>query len=332
MNLRMRKLFTHLLITLALLSLAATATAAAGHKHNDEAKTAIIIAGFGTTVPRALGAVTNINDRVRQAFPETEVRLTFTSNIIRSIWGKRRAEAQKWLDQGVPEEILYVENIISVIGDLREEGYRNIIVQPTHMFYMEQSHDLNSYVRAFASINTMKTRWRPFDKVVMGRPALGMPGDRYSYHDDIATVVQTLAADAEQARREDAVLVYMGHGNEHWSTGIYAETQKKMKEEYPDVETVIGVVEGNPTIDDVLEQLKTTKRKKVILKPFMIVAGDHAVNDMAGPEEDSWLSLLQKNGYEVETVLEGLGRNNAFADIFVNHIKDVAADHNLELR
>ncbi len=332
MNQRMGKVFMYLLITIALLSFATATTAATEQKRDEEAKTAIIIASFGTTVPRAVGAISNINERVRQAFPETEVRLTFTSNIIRSIWAKRRSEAQKWLDQGIPEEILYVENIISVVGDLREEGYRNIIIQPTHMFYMEQSHDLHSYVRAFASINTMKSRWRPFDKVVMGRPALGMPGDLYSYHDDIATAVQTLAADAEQARREDAVLVYMGHGNEHWSTGVYAETQKMMQEKYPDVKTLIGVVEGNPTLDDVLDQLDSTTGKKVILKPFMIVAGDHAVNDMAGPEEDSWLSVLQKKGYEVETILEGLGLNDAFADIFVNHIKDVAADHNLELR
>jgi sirohydrochlorin cobaltochelatase len=332
MNRRMGKLFTYLLITLALLSFAATTTAAPEQKRDDEAKTAIVIASFGTTVPRAVGAISNINERVRQAFPETEVRLTFTSNIIRSIWAKRRPEAQKWLDQGIPAEILYVENIISVIGDLREEGYRNIIVQPTHMFYMEQSHDLHSYVQAFGSITTMKPRWRPFDKVVMGRPALGMPGDRYSYQDDIAVAVQTLSADAEQARRENAVLIYMGHGNEHWSTGVYAETQKMMKEAYPDVETIIGVVEGNPTMDDVLEQLSRSTTKKVILKPFMIVAGDHAVNDMAGPEDDSWLSVLRQKGYEVDAVLEGLGSNNGFADIFINHIRDVAADHNLELR
>ena len=292
-------------------------------------KTAIVVASFGTTVPRAVEAINNIVDRVEKAYPQTEVRITFTSNIIRSIWRKRQIEAQQWLDQGIPEDILYVKNIISTIGDLREEGYRNIIVQPTHMFYMEQSHDLNSYVRALGSIETMKERWRPFDSVVMGRPALGMPGARYNYHEDVAAAVQTLAADAQLAASEDAILVYMGHGNQHWSTGIYADTQREMRRAYPDVETFIGVVEGHPSLQDVLDQLDATTRKKIIIKPFMIVAGDHAVNDMAGEDGESWKSVLEKSGYEVQPVLQGLGSNDAFADIFVDHIRDTARDHNL---
>ncbi len=297
-----------------------------------QGKTAIVVASFGTTVPRAVVAITNIVERIEKAYPDTEVRVTFTSNIIRSIWRKRQAEPQQWLDRGIPEEILYVKNIISTIGDLREEGYRNIIVQPTHMFYMEQSHDLHSYVRALGSINTMKARWRPFDSVVMGRPALGMPGDSYDYQDDVAAAVQTLAADAQLARAQNAVLVYMGHGNEHWSTGIYADTQREMRRAYPDVETFIGVVEGHPSQEDILAQLEATAGKKVILKPFMIVAGDHAVNDMSGDDEESWKSVLENNGYEVQPVLQGLGSNDEFADIFVNHIRDVAKDNNLTVQ
>ncbi len=297
-----------------------------------EDKTAIVIASFGTTVPRAVVAITNITERVKKAFPNTEVRITFTSNIIRKIWRKRQAEPKKWLDMGIPREILYVKNIISTLGDLREEGYNNIIVQPTHMFYMEQSHDLNAYVRAIGSIRTMKDRWRPFNKVVMGRPALGMPGDKYEYHEDVATAVATLAAHAKQAEESGAMLVYMGHGNEYWSTGIYDETQKKMKEVYPNVETFIGVVEGSPPLDDLLEDMARSTSKKIILRPFMIVAGDHAVNDMAGEEEDSWKSVLTAQGYQVDAILEGLGSNNEFADIFVEHIKDTAKDHHIQLR
>jgi sirohydrochlorin cobaltochelatase len=295
-------------------------------------KTAIVIASFGTTVPSAVPAITNILDRTKAAYPNAEVRITFTSNIIRHVWRERHPEAQKWIDQGVPREIIFAKNIIATIGDLREEGYRNIIVQPTHMFYMEQSHDLNSYVQALASIRTMKKRWQPFDKLVMGRPALGMPGNTYDYNEDVATAVATLAGDAEQAKKEGAMLVYMGHGNEHWSTGIYAETQKKMREVYPDVQTFIGVVEGAPALDDFLGHLAYAKPKKVILKPFMIVAGDHATNDMAGPEEDSWKTMPVKEGYEVDAVLEGLGSNDKFADIFVQHIADVAKAHGISLK
>lgn len=296
-----------------------------------ETKTAIVIASFGTTVPRAIVAITNISDRVKKAFPETEVRITFTSNIIRSVWRKRQSEPQKWLDQGIPHEILYVKNIISTIGDLREEGYRNIIVQPTHMFYMEQSYDLNAYVQALNSIKTMKSRWRPFDNIVMGRPALGMPGNLYDYHEDIEKAVATLSQDAEYAEKKDALLLYMGHGNEHWSTGIYRETQKAMRQAYPEVKTFIGVVEGAPALEDFIKHLAYSGKKKIILKPFMIVAGDHAVNDMTAKDEDSWKSILQAHGYQVEAVLQGLGSNNKFADLFVDHIQDAASDYGIVL-
>ena len=298
----------------------------------DEGKTAIVIASFGTTVPSAVEAIGNIINKTKEAYPNTEVRVTFTSNIIRSVWKKRQEESIKWYNRGIPAEILISKNIISTIGDLREDGYRNIIVQPTHMFYMEQSQDLKSYVDGLASIQTTKKKWRPFDKLVLGRPALGMPGDLYDYHIDVAKAVETLAADAAQAQKAGAMLVYMGHGNDHWSTGIYAETQKKMREVYPEIKTYIGVVEGMPGLEDLLPAMAHADTKKVILKPFMIVAGDHATNDMAGVEDDSWKSILTKEGYEVQTVLQGLGSNDAFAAIFVDHIQDTANEHGITLK
>jgi sirohydrochlorin cobaltochelatase len=321
-------MFTAIFISL-LLSVSGALASGMGDKK--ETKTAIVLAHFGTTVPSGVEAITNITDTVKNAYPGTEVRTTFTSNIIRNVWKKRQTEPQKWLDQGIPKEILYVKNVISTIGDLLEDGYTDIIVQPSHMFYMEQSHDLMQYVNGLASIRTMKERWKPFNNLVMGRPALGMPGDVYSYHDDIDAVVKTLAADAEMAKQEGALLLYMGHGNEHWSTGIYAETQKKMRTAYPDVTTFIGVVEGTPALDDLMTHLKFADNKKIIIKPFMIVAGDHATNDMAGTEEDSWKSILTKEGYDVQPVLKGLGSNTDFAKIFVAHIADAAHERNIKL-
>jgi sirohydrochlorin cobaltochelatase len=295
-------------------------------------KNAIVLAAFGTTVPGGVVSITNIIDMIRNEYPDTEVRLTFTSNMIRSVWKKRRAEAQKWLDQGIPEEVLYVKNIITTIGELREDGYRNIVVQPAHMFFMEQSHDLRQYVNGLASIRTMKRKWRPFDNLVMGRPALGMPGDKYDYHADVEAAVATLAGDVAQAREAGAMLIYMGHGNEHWSTGIYTEVQNKLRDMYPDVASFVGVVEGYPGLDDLQSHLEKEQTRKVILKPFMIVAGDHAKNDMAGPEEDSWKSILTGQGYEVEAVLEGLGSNDRFARLFVDHIADAARERGLVLK
>jgi sirohydrochlorin cobaltochelatase len=297
-----------------------------------EGKPAIILASFGTTVPEAVASITNIQDHIKKAFPSTPVKVTFTSNIIRGVWKERQAEAQKWLDMGIPEEILYVKNIIATFGDLREEGYTDIVVQPTHMFYMEQSHDLTQYVNAMRSIRTIKDKWRPFGKIALGRPALGTVGNRYDYHEDLEKALKTLAADAALAKKADATLVYMGHGNEHWSAGIYAEAAKKLRVMYPGLKTYVGVVEGYPGVDDVVAYLSHFKGGKVILKPFMIVAGDHAMNDMASDEEDSWKTLIAKAGFEVQSVLEGLGSNDGFAALFVDHIRDAAKDAGITLK
>ncbi len=310
----------------------APALQAGAHVSKKQGRTAIVLASFGTTVPSAVQSIINIQRHIQKAFPGVPVKLTFTSNIIRSVWKKRQANPKKWLDMGISKEVLYVTNIIATIGELREEGYRNIIVQPTHMFFMEQAQDLSSYVDAFASIKTLKAKWMPFDHVVMGRPAMGGPGDRYDYRVDMETVLRTLAPDVELARKNNAMLVYMAHGNEHWSTGIYMEATKKMREFYPDVVTFVGAVEGYPGIEDVARFLKHFDGGRIVLKPFMIVAGDHAVNDMAGDESDSWKNILGKQGFEVMPVLEGLGSNDAFAEIFVQHIRDAARDSAINLK
>ena len=295
-------------------------------------KTAIILASFGTTVPSAVKSIINIQKKVQAAFPGVPVSVTFTSNIIRKVWKKRQAEAQKWLDQGIPSEILYVKNIISTFGDLREEGYRDIVVQPTHMFFMEQSHDLSQYVEAMRSIRTIKKKWQPFNKIALGRPALGTIGNQYEYQKDLEKALKTLAPDVALARKNKAILVYMAHGNAHWSVGIYGEAVKMMGGLYPDVITCIGAVEGYPGLEDISSCLKKAEGGKIVLKPFMIVAGDHALNDMTGDGKDSWKNVLTRQGFNVIPVLEGLGSNDDFANLFVEHIKDAAGDMGIALR
>ena len=297
-----------------------------------EEKSAIVLAFFGTTYPSGLKAVVNILDEVKKAFPNTEVRVTFTSNIIRSIWRKRQKEADKWLSKGVPKEILYVKGILSTMDELQEQGYKNIVVQSTHIYHMEQVEDLLAYLKALRSIETVKERWKPFHKIAFGRPIFGGIGDKYDYHEDLKKGVEALKDDVELARRKKAVLVYMGHGNEYWSSGIYIEAQRMFRKLYPDVQVFVGTVEGFPTLEDVLEaMLKEAKSKRVILKPFMVVAGDHAHNDMAGDEPDSWKSVLEKHGFEVEPVFEGLGEKDSIARIIIEHIRDAARDAGIKL-
>ena len=295
-------------------------------------KTAIVLASFGTTVPTAVQSIINIQQHIEKAFPQIPVKHTFTSNIIRKIWKKRQIERDQWLQQGIPAEIIDVKGIIATIGELQEDGYRTIIVQPTHIYAMEQFIDLVSYIDAFNQIKTIKKRWMPFDQIVIGRPALGGWGDQYDYHEDLEKALKTLEDDVALARKEQAALVYMAHGNDHMSTGIYGEAQKMMGRLYPDIKTFFGAVEGYPELEDVVAMLRYhSKNKKVILKPFMIVAGDHAVNDMAGKGPDTWQSVIMKEGFEVLPVLHGLGENHTFAEIFVDHIRDTASDHDIDL-
>ncbi len=297
------------------------------------AKTAIIVASFGTTVPSAVQSITNITSRVKAAFPDSEVRVVFTSNIIRSIWEKRSKNPQEWIKKGIPEEILYTKNLLSTFGDLKSQGFKDVIVQPTHLFHMEQFSDLSQYVNAIASIRTIRDKWRPFNKIALGRPALGTVGDVYPYHDDMQEAVKTFASDVAIAKQKKAALVYMGHGNELWSTGLYVEFQKIMRETYPGVKIFIGSVEGYPGLEDIKKSLGhfTPKIDKVLLKPMMIVAGDHATNDMASDDEDSWKTVLSNAGFKVEAILQGLGSNNQFADLFIDHIKDAAKASGINL-
>ena len=298
-----------------------------------QAKTAIIIASFGTTKPQAVKSIDNITSRVKSAFPGIEVRVVFTSNIIRSIWAKRALNPKKWTDQGISEEILFTKNILSTFGDLKSKGFKDVIVQPTHLFHMEQYHDLMQYVNAVKSIKTIRDKWRPFNKIALGRPALGTVGDVYPYQDDLKKAVKTLANDVTLARQKNAALVYMAHGNELWSTGIYAELQQLMRETYPDVKTFIGGVEGYPGLEEIKKRLShySPKIDNILLKPLMIVAGEHAKNDMAGDDEYSWKTVLSKAGFNVKIILQGLGSNNQFADLFVNHIKDAAKASGIDL-
>ncbi len=300
-------------------------------------KTAIVIANFGTTYPEGLTSINSIVSSVKKEFPEVCVKITFTSNIIKNIWRERQKEADKWLSQGVPKEILYVKGLLATLGELTDEGYKTVIIQPTHIYHGEEFADLLEYVRGLNSISTIKDKWKPFKKIVVGRPLLGSYGPLHDYHADIQKSVEALKGDVELAKSKKSVLVYMGHGNEFYSSGIYAETEKEFKKQYPDLDIFIGTVEGYPSLDDIIYQLKNHKKhhkisNKILIKPFMLVAGDHATNDMAGDEEDSWKNIFKKEGFAVTPILEGLGINSKIIEIFVNHIKDVAMENGINLK
>lgn len=324
----MKKL-TCMTVTLALSLMLAGAACAMGEQPN---KKAIVLAGFGTSYPSALVSITNIQKQVQKAFPKVPVKVAFTSNIIRGIWHKRQNDPQFLAaHREIPKEILYVKGPLATIADLQDEGYRTIIVQPTHIYNGEEFTDIRSYVNGLNAIKTIKAKFAPFAKLVIGRPALGQYGPRYDYHKDMQIGAEALRADVALAGKEGRALVYMGHGNAFYSTGIYAEFQQVMRRTYPGAKIFIGTVEGYPSLGDVVSALKHTGVQSVVLKPLMIVAGDHANNDMAGPDKNSWKSTMERAGIRVQPVLHGLGENTQWAQIYVRHIRDVAKDNHIGL-
>ena len=318
-------LFIGLLLTL---SLSLPSFGMGRHKNG----TAIVLAGFGTSYPSALVSITNIQKKVQKAFPKVEVRVAFTSNIIRNIWHKRQADARFLAEhKEIPKEILYVKGPLATIADLQDAGYRTIIVQPTHLYNGEEYTDLCSYVRGLNAITTIKKKYAPFVKLVIARPALGKCGPVYDYHRDMEAAAKTLEPDVKLAMENGSALVYMGHGNEFYSTGIYAEFQQVMRRTYPKARIFIGTVEGFPSLADVVSAVTHSRIRKVVLKPLMIVAGDHANNDMAGDDEDSWKNTFKRAGVRVNCVIHGLGENMNWDGIYVNHIKEVARDNDIAL-
>ncbi len=299
--------------------------------HNQNAKTAVVLADFGTTYKTGLVDIENIKEAVSKAYPHEKVVFAFTSNIIRHIWHKRQHD-KKYMNNPEFKDFLYVKGPLATIADLQDEGYKTIIVQPTHIYDGEEFSDMLSYVKGLNSIKTMKAKYMPFAKLVIGRPALGRNVWKYDYHKDIKEAAKALKSDVELAKSKKAVLVYMGHGNEFYSTGAYAELQKELRRLYHTDKIIVGTVEGYPSLEDAVSQAKSIKAKRVLLKPLMVVAGDHANNDMCGSDDDSWKNVFKKAGIDTICYIHGLGENKKWVDVYIKHIKQVAEDNGIVLK
>jgi sirohydrochlorin cobaltochelatase len=305
-----------------------------GQEKTEKNTNAIVLATFGTTVPGALQGILHIRDRIQKKFPETEIRIAFTSNIIRKIWQKRQHDqAFKKENPSVPGDIFSVKGPLATIANLQDEGFTTILVQPGHISLGEEYLDLVAYVNGLNSIATIKDKNRPFVKLAISRPALGTMGPKHPYVEDINAVAKVLAGDVEKAKNKKSALLYMGHGNEYFpSSGAYLQLVEVMNTLYPETKTYITTVEGFPNLDTTIKQMKKDKITKVLLKPLMSVAGDHALNDMAGDEPTSLKSVLIKNGFEVTTVVEGMGEQDGFADIFAEYLAETAKDAGVALK
>lgn len=248
-------------------------------------KAAVLMVHFGTTYDetRAL-TIDAINEKAREAFEGTEVREAYTSRII-----MRRLKA-RGIEKLNPAEAL---------KQLKAEGFTHILIQSTNII---EGVEMESLRKDVASLE------KEFKDVRIGNPLLYMPEDYEA----------VIAAIAKKGAKEGAT-VLVGHGTYTPSTAQYAMTDYMLKDKgYTNFH--VGAIEGYPSFDNTLAKLKASGVKKVMLMPFMFVAGDHANNDIAG----DWKKELEDNGYEVSVLMEGLGQNPEIQNIFIEHARFVA--------
>ena len=300
-------------------------------QHQSDSNFCIVLAAFGVSMPEGAPGITAVLEAVRRAYPQAPVRLAFTSNQIRSRWRQRSGDpGWRRENPSVPEEFYEVQGPLAAMASLQDLGCHNLVVQPLHICAGEEYQDLESYVRGLESIETVKPKWRPFHKIALGRPALGRPGPDHPYEDDLVRAARALAPDLETARQSDAALVYVGHGNHFMPSGIYRDLERILSRDNPDLTVAVGMVEGLWGIDYVLERLEAAKARQVLLKPLMLVAGEHARQDICGSDPDSWKSTLEARNYKVHCRLEGLGQNRAWSQIYLENLRDAARDAGLE--
>ncbi|WP_034765013.1 sirohydrochlorin cobaltochelatase [Chrysiogenes arsenatis] len=288
---------------------------------------AIVLVAIGATSPEILEPILAMLHDIRTRYPHVPVRMAFTSNIIRSKWHERAADGNYRREHpAIPPQIYNVKNVLGALADLQNEGYREIVVQPVLIVDGEEYRDLAACVQALAAIKTDKPQLQPFETIGLGKPLLGS----YGHREQLDALVRALKPDVDAARAAGAALVYMGHGNEHMAQGAYYELEILLQREYR-FPVYIGLMKGLPDFAAVHEKLAIAGTRKVLLKPFMYIAGNHAHNDMAGDDDTSWLTMLERAGYQVTPVREGLGQNPAVRAIFLELLEQAAQEVTIEL-
>ena len=270
-------------------------------------KKAILVVSFGTTYADTRKVTTDaVEAKIKAAFPEYDVRHAFTSRIII----KKLAE----------RDGLVVDTEKQALEKLKAEGYKEIVIQPLHV---EAGDEYSKLMRVVDKYE------KSFDKVSVGRPILYYTGQEGEKPDDYAIAINALQDQLPKLGKNEAVGL-MGHGGVNPSNTAYAALQLKLQD--AGLKNVfVFTVEGYPTYENMVTALKANKIKKITLMPFMLVAGDHAQNDMAGDEKDSFKSQLTAAGFQVEAYIHGLGENKGIQDIYVQHVKD-AIENNYKER
>lgn len=270
-------------------------------------KTEVLVTSFGTSFNQnRVDTIGAVEKAIAKAFPKYSVRRAFTAQIIINHVFARDGEVIDNIEQGLERAV--------------KNGVKNLVVQPTTLM---SGHEYDEVVEA------VKKYEKKFDQVVIGKPMCASNNDKEVVLDAVyKSVAEKQGVTVEEAKAGDTAYVLMGHGTSHASQKLYTDLQELASEKgYKNV--FVGTVEGEPESTEVNEVIKAVKEagyKKVILRPIMVVAGDHANNDMAGEEDaESWLNMFKAAGFTVDTQIVGMGQLPEIQKLFAEHAQTAAA-------
>lgn len=271
----------------------------------------LLVVSFGTSFNDSRAEdIGGIEKALQKAYPDWSVRRAFSAQIIINHVQARDGEKIDNMDQALQRAV--------------DNGVKNLIVQPTHLMHGAEYDELSEAVASYSD---------KFESVSIAEPLLGEVGSADdSVNSDKEAVAKAVTAEAvktagyeslDAAKEDGTAFVFMGHGTSHTAKISYSQMQNQMNAlGYDNV--FIGTVEGEPedtACEAVIEKIQKAGYKKVILRPLMVVAGDHANNDMAGDDDDSWKSQFEASGVfdSIETQIAGLGQIPVIQDLYVSH-------------
>ncbi len=252
-------------------------------------KTAILVVSFGTTKDETREKnISAVEREVQERFPEHTVRRAFTSGTV----------IRRLAQRGIR-----VDTVDQALEKLRREGFETVVILPTHLLPGEE------YEKLLALSDPYRASFRRF---LVAKPLLYDTRDLMEVAEFIRDTYPT---------REQEALVLMGHGTGHFANLIYPAMDYILKNSGMS-NAFVATVEGYPEFPDVLDTVKAEKFTSVTLLPLMLVAGDHAMNDMAGADLDSWKNQCARAGMQVTCVLKGLGESDRIRRIYLRHLQD----------
>jgi len=253
-------------------------------------KKAILVVSFGTSYKETIEKTIKVcESKIKEGLEGYDFFRVFTCNIIIKKLKER--------------DNLHIENLEEVLDRLYKDGYEEIIVQPLYIICGEEFNKLK------CQIDNYKNK---FEKIILGRPLL-------TYKEDYEEVIEIMVNQLPKNSNNEAI-VLMAHGTAHKSHSTYSTLESMLRD--ININAYIGTIEGYPNIDEVIEKLKFNNIKKVYLVPFMLTAGKHIIEDMAGNNDKSWKTILKNNGFDVILYLQGLGENYYIQDKFTRHTQD----------